>query len=205
MISCSLQFTFLVPAADEESRSRTGRKGAYAHYYLQIAPNNSFVGKSKYLLHVICNAVSMSALVGMRCGLRSGLLAFDQCRSLGPRDALLIPPCGQSTQCSSSSQAVRLHYHRYGVDRSSNLDVECHRCARRRRRRRRNRAPPTLQGRLWTICPAQSSFSSIYICSLLARCSSILVSRALDFQVQHEDEESCFGCHPVFEGWGCDE
>ncbi|CAK4031512.1 Hypothetical predicted protein [Lecanosticta acicola] len=28
--------------------SRTGRKGPYAHYYLQVAPNNSFVGGGKW-------------------------------------------------------------------------------------------------------------------------------------------------------------
>ena len=34
-----------------EMQSRTGRKGPYAHYYVQISPNNeSFVGKCTSLL-----------------------------------------------------------------------------------------------------------------------------------------------------------
>jgi hypothetical protein len=32
----------------DENRSRTGRKGPYAHYYIQVSPDGeSFVGKSR--------------------------------------------------------------------------------------------------------------------------------------------------------------
>lgn len=33
-----------LPGADDR-RSRTGRKGNYAHYYVQLSPGETFVGK----------------------------------------------------------------------------------------------------------------------------------------------------------------
>ena len=39
-------------------RSRTGRKGPYAHYYVQVSPEETFVGKSIGLLRVLSIARS---------------------------------------------------------------------------------------------------------------------------------------------------